>query len=107
MGKRPAEGLYHVKKDPACMHNFAADPKCAASTAQLWENLRRTLTVQHDPRILGHEDVFDKYPYQGNRKNAWDTIMGKDAPHGSQCEDRLGTICRPPVDCIGDNRSLL
>jgi N-sulfoglucosamine sulfohydrolase len=58
------------------MHNLAGDPKYVAIKTQLWEELRKTLTEQQDPRILGHGDVFDKYEYEGNRKNAWDTVMG-------------------------------
>jgi arylsulfatase A-like enzyme len=75
MGKRPLEELYDLRSDPHCMHNLDGDPKFAAIKTQLWEELRKTLTEQQDPRILGHGDVFDKYEYQGSRKNAWDTVM--------------------------------
>ena len=77
MGKRPAEELYNIKADPACIHNLAARPEFAAVKARLWEQLEQELRAQQDPRILGHGDIFDTYQYQGERSHAWDTVMGK------------------------------
>lgn len=53
------------------------------SIFQLWEDLRKTLVAQQDPRILGHGDAFDKYEYLGSHKNAWETVMAEDGQHGS------------------------
>lgn len=77
MGKRPAEELYDLSKDPHCMENLAADPKLAAVKSQLWEEMRSTLLAQKDPRILGNGAIFDSYRYTGQRGHSWDAVMGK------------------------------
>ncbi|MGV3503564.1 MAG: sulfatase [Adhaeribacter sp.] len=62
-GKRPAEELYQIKKDPYCLQNLAQDK----SLAQVKENLRRQmeqeLISQQDPRMAGKGFLFDQYPY--------------------------------------------
>lgn len=61
-GKRPAEELYDITKDPDCVHNLAADGAFASTKKQLWEQLRAELTEQGDPRIVGGGEIFDFYP---------------------------------------------
>lgn len=61
-GKRPAEELYDIDVDPDCIQNLAANENHASIKAQLWEQLKRQLTEQKDPRILGEGDIFDFYP---------------------------------------------
>jgi len=61
-GKRPAEELYDVVKDPDCVHNLAANPEFAKIKGALWKQLKSCLTEQKDPRILGQGDIFDYYP---------------------------------------------
>jgi arylsulfatase A-like enzyme len=77
MGKRPLEELYDMRADPACMRNLAEEPGHARVKLQLWNELQQRLRAERDPRILGHGDVFDSYPYVGSRDHAWDTVMGK------------------------------
>jgi arylsulfatase A-like enzyme len=60
-GKRPAEELYDITKDPDCVMNLASDPEFAARAAALREKLFAELRAQNDPRILGQGDVFDNY----------------------------------------------
>ncbi len=75
MGKRPADELYRIKTDPACLKNLAADPKHAKVKADLWAELKKTLLEHEDPRILGKGEVFDRYKYTGTRGHGWDEVM--------------------------------
>ena len=62
-GKRPAEELYHVGRDPACMDNLADDPAHAVRKAALETQLLAALRDQGDPRLLGQGHIFDSYVY--------------------------------------------
>lgn len=59
-GKRPAEELYDLKKDPDQMHNLAADPSFEKEREDLRFRLMAELKANHDPRL---EDAFDRPPY--------------------------------------------
>ena len=61
-GKRPAEELFDIRKDPGCLKNLAGDVRHEATRKKLRETLDRTLTEQKDPRMLGNGDIFDSYP---------------------------------------------
>ncbi len=61
-GKRSAEELYDVESDPDCVNNLANDPKLTLTKNVLWEQMRRELTAQGDPRIIGDGEIFDYYP---------------------------------------------
>lgn len=60
-GKRPAEQLFDLERDPDCVVNLAADPAFAGKLAALRETLMSELTKQNDPRALGQGEVFDQY----------------------------------------------
>jgi uncharacterized sulfatase len=75
MGKRPLEELYDLREDPRCLTNLADKPGLAAIKKRLWEQLAKELREQKDPRILGHGEVFDTYPYVGKRGHSWDSVM--------------------------------
>jgi uncharacterized sulfatase len=60
-GKRPAEELYDIKKDPGCLTNLADRAEFAAIKKRLRAELERSLTEQGDPRMSG-SDIFDSYP---------------------------------------------
>ncbi len=62
-GKRVAEELYDVQRDPDCLTNLAHMPQYAALKTELRDQLFRELHDQADPRVLGHGHVFDEYPY--------------------------------------------
>jgi N-sulfoglucosamine sulfohydrolase len=62
-GKRPAEELYDVKRDPDCLHNLANDPQRQALKQQLQDQLFSRLKKQQDPRMFGQGSVFEEYPY--------------------------------------------
>ncbi|MBA4062437.1 MAG: heparan N-sulfatase [Isosphaera sp.] len=61
-GKRPAEELFDLAKDPDCVANLAADARHRDRAAALREKLFAELKRQGDPRALGKGDVFDNYP---------------------------------------------
>jgi uncharacterized sulfatase len=69
-GKRPAEEIYDLRKDPAELRNLALDPAYSAVKARLSAELERQLKDWRDPRVLGQGDVFDRYPYLGNSPRA-------------------------------------
>lgn len=61
-GKRPGEELFDIASDPDCIKNLADDPAFSEICDQLWEQLRKELTAQGDPRIVANGDIFDAYP---------------------------------------------
>jgi len=63
-GKRPAEELYDIRKDPAQLNNIASDPKYAEVKAKLSAALMAELAATKDPRVVGGGDAFDKYPWR-------------------------------------------
>lgn len=62
VGRNPAEELYDVSRDPACLHNLAADPAHAAVTRDLRERLASFLHATADPWAMGNGEVFEGYP---------------------------------------------
>jgi uncharacterized sulfatase len=62
-GKRPAEELYDIAKDPDETKNVAADPAYAETRKRLAADLEKYLTETKDPRVLGGAK-FDEYPYR-------------------------------------------
>lgn len=62
-GKRPQEELYDVAADPDCVNNLADDPSRAKLKESLQKQLFTELKQQHDPRMAGDGDYFDKVPY--------------------------------------------
>lgn len=63
--KRPADQLYDIQKDPACMHNLVDDIKYDSVKKVLKSSLTRLLLRQGDPRSLGTGDIFESYPRFG------------------------------------------
>ena len=75
-GKRPAEELYDIDKDPECLNNLALDQNFSQIKTKLKEQLMNDLKKQGDPRALGNGNVFDQYPYAGeNVKNFYHRYM--------------------------------
>jgi len=61
-GKRPAEQLFDLGKDPDCVTNLAGQPAYAANLSTMRAQLMSELKRQEDPRALGRGDTFDQYP---------------------------------------------
>ena len=62
-GKRPAEELYDLAKDPDQIHNLAADPAYAAQKQKLADELLTRLKAANDPRVSGGGKTFDQPPF--------------------------------------------
>lgn len=62
-GKRPAEELFDLRKDPDCLFNVARDGDYSARRNELNDQMLRELSDQDDPRTAGRGEVFDQYPY--------------------------------------------
>ena len=59
-GKRPAEELYDIGKDPHQTKNLADDPTYADALAKLRDQLMHELKANDDPRL--EDDAFDRAP---------------------------------------------
>ena len=64
-GKRPAEELYDLRKDPDQLNNVAGQAKYLDIQMKLDAELMAKLKATKDPRALGKGDMFDKFPYYG------------------------------------------
>ena len=64
-GKRPAEELYDLRKDPGQVKNVAADVAYHQTRLGLVVRLFQDLHALADPRVQGRGDIFDVHPYLG------------------------------------------
>jgi N-sulfoglucosamine sulfohydrolase len=64
-GKRPAEELYELRKDPHQTLNLAGRPEYAAVQRRLRRRLEEWMKQTGDPRAFSDEDRWDRYPYFG------------------------------------------
>jgi len=62
VGKRPAEELYDIRKDPACVNNLALDADYEQVTRSLRNQLKNFLEETDDPRVTGDGDIWESYP---------------------------------------------
>ena len=69
-GKRPAEELYDLRKDPYQIHNVAGQAEYAAAQKQLRARLDEWMKNTADPRAVKDDDHWDSYPYFGGRSGA-------------------------------------
>ncbi|MGN7786567.1 sulfatase family protein [Niabella sp. 22666] len=64
MGKRPAEELFDILRDPDELHNLAADPAYKNVKEKLAAQMQQYLVQTKDPRATGGDvSVWDKAPY--------------------------------------------
>ncbi len=70
-GKRPADELYNIEKDPDCIVNLAEKPGYKQIQQSLKDQLFTELKKQGDPRMFGKGDVFDAYPYADVKDTAF------------------------------------
>jgi N-sulfoglucosamine sulfohydrolase len=62
-GRRPAEELFDLSKDPHQIKNVAGDAKYAKAKKMLSDRLMKVLKGNGDPRVTGDGSVFDKPPF--------------------------------------------
>ncbi|MFS8616895.1 MAG: sulfatase [Solitalea sp.] len=60
--RRPAEELYDILADPACLHNLAGSARYEASLNHLRGRLGAYLMQTQDPRVTGNGEIFESYP---------------------------------------------
>ena len=63
--KRPAEQLFDISRDSACLENLAEDAAFKDVREDLRDRLTQTLTRQGDPRFNGYGDIWESYPRFG------------------------------------------
>ena len=61
---RPAEELFDIRSDPACLHNLAGEPEHRSTQDELAQRLTDYLTETADPRVVSADggDIFETYP---------------------------------------------
>jgi hypothetical protein len=64
-GKRPADELYDLRKDPDQLQNVASDPEYAEIRNELEARLMGELRETGDPRVVGGAERLEAYPYYG------------------------------------------
>jgi arylsulfatase A-like enzyme len=70
-GKRPAEELYDLRKDPDQVKNLAGAASYAAERKDMADRLTKILTDARDPRVVEKEPMFERPPFTdpvGKRK---------------------------------------
>lgn len=70
-GRRPAEELYDIRRDPDCLNNLIADPAHATTREALTKQLRTELARTHDPRLGNDGGIFDRYPVASANRNLY------------------------------------
>ena len=64
-GKRPAEELYDLRKDPHELRNVAHAAEYSAVKSRLRAELDGWMAKTRDPRATEDDDPWDRYPYFG------------------------------------------
>ena len=62
-GKRPAEELYQIGRDPACVDNLVNSAEYQGIKEQLRSRMLADLEAQGDPRVLGRGAMLEAYEY--------------------------------------------
>lgn len=62
-GKREAEQLYDLNRDPDCLKNLAAQADHQFAKERFKQQLFEELKAQNDPRMFGQGAVFETEPY--------------------------------------------
>ena len=70
-GKRGAEELYDLRKDPDCLCNLADKDMTRSLQTALQKQLFDELRAQQDPRVLGDGRVFDEYPHANEKMRGY------------------------------------
>ncbi|WP_212635326.1 sulfatase family protein [Pseudozobellia thermophila] len=76
-GKRVAEELYDIEKDPFCIDNLAADLAFAAKKEALKAEMESQLRDQGDLRMMGYGPIYEQAPFVNGRNFYSDFMAGK------------------------------
>jgi len=69
-GKRPAEELYDVRKDPDMLNNLAGKINFVAMKRKLSDRLMQELARARDPRVVENPLRFERLPF-ANDQTEW------------------------------------
>jgi N-sulfoglucosamine sulfohydrolase len=76
-GKRPADELYDMRRDPAGMNNVASETAYAKVVGELRTKMMAMLVAEKDPRALGEAAIFDTYKYVADRSMSYEAWQKK------------------------------
>lgn len=79
-GKRPAEELYALKKDPDAVNNVAPETDYAKIKRDLRDRMETMLRAEGDPRALGNAAFFDTIEYTGPKSHSYDNWLKNQKP---------------------------
>ncbi len=65
-GKRPAEELFNIVKDPGCLTNLAVEPALAQVKSALAAQMLDYLKEAGEPRVTANGDIWETYPRYSN-----------------------------------------
>ena len=69
VGQRPAEELFNIVEDPACLNDLSQRPEFSKIKDSLRSALFTHLETTQDPRVLDGGDIWETYPrYSGLRE---------------------------------------
>jgi arylsulfatase A-like enzyme len=74
-GKRPADELYDLRRDPECVNNLASDLAYQEQLENLRYRMMSLLKDEEDPRALGKGDDFEALKYVGGRSKGYETWL--------------------------------
>ena len=74
-GKRQADELYDIRRDPECVNNLANDLAFAQTLDELRYTMMRLLKEDGDPRAAGKGDDFEPLKYLGGRTKGYETWL--------------------------------
>ncbi|MEP2777523.1 MAG: sulfatase [Luteolibacter sp.] len=96
LGKRGAEELYDVGKDPECITDLSGNPEYAPQMAELKKELFEQLTQQGDLRMTGDGDWYDgsENPYgNDDERGFYNRVHG-----GEKIRNRSEKYERPDLE---------
>jgi arylsulfatase A-like enzyme len=76
-GKRPADELYDIHRDPECVNNLANDLAFTQTLDEMRYKMMQMLRDDGDPRAFGKGDDLELYKYVGGRAKGYETWLKK------------------------------
>lgn len=90
-GKRPAEELYDLRKDPDQIINVANQPEYEKMRQEMSARLMAELKSAKDPR-LGDDPIFEKSPFTDASDGGWNKGQRKPSGKGKRAPVESGSV---------------
>jgi hypothetical protein len=74
-GKRPAEELFDLKKDPDCLTNLATLSKYQVTKKAMEKEMEAKLLAQGDLRMQGYGHLYEQYPFNQDMNGFYERYM--------------------------------